>query len=565
MKKITLFFSIWGLALMACPIASFAQRVTVSVVGTGVPGFNGDNKEGKNTVISGPKDVCLDAAGNLIFVDIGNRRIRKYNALNSKITTIAGGGISTANNVPATSAAISPNYICIDTHGDIYMSTDNKIRKVDAVTGNIMTVAGTGAAGFSGDGGLAVAAQLNEPQGVAVNPAGDLFIVDRNNNRIRMVSGATGIISTIAGNDTSGYAGDGGAAFDAGLKSPIVICLDPAGNVYFSDQNPSFPRYDNSVVRKIDMSTGIISTILGTTMPYPLGLVDNVGALDAQLGTITGLCFGPDSNLYNTEISCACRVLDFASDSLFPVAGDFAIQGYSDDIRSQLANMNYPYGLCVDGAGNIFVADSNNHRIRKIIALTTTPTFAYGEGVFMTTNPGGIYGIDSLLWATDLDMGQTEKWEIVQAPAHGVVSGLTTTATSVGDATTVKPTGVTYTADAGYLGTDYFRVRVTDDITADTITVYTNAVEEGTSGIASNAVKQSDLSIFPNPAATVLNIEWNSRVSAEVLITDITSRVLYHNKIQPNADAVKVDVSSFPAGLYIVRINGMEAKKFVKQ
>ncbi len=569
MKKFTMFFSVLGLALVVSSISSLAQRVTVSVVGTGIAGFNGDGIEGKNTILHGPKDVCLDAAGNLLFVDRGNGLVRKRDKLSSKISTIAGGGTSTAEYVSATSAAISPNYICIDVHGNIYISTDNQIRKIDAASGNILTVAGTGVAGFSGDGGPAIAAQINKPQGIAINAAGDLFIVDRNNNRIRMVSGTTGVISTIAGTGTMGYSGDGAAAVVAELKRPAVITVGPAGDVYFSDQSPNFPSYDNSIVRKIDMSTGVISTVLGSITPGPL--TEDVPALEARLGTITGLCFGPHGCLYCNEMSCSCRMLDFASDSLFLVGGNFSIQSYSDDIRSPLANMNIPYGLCVDNASNVYVADSNNHRIRKIIALTTAPTFAYGDGLFMTTNPGDTYGIDSLLWATDLDMGQTEKWEVVRAPVHGMLSGLSTTAISVGDATTVKPTGVTYKAEAGYLGTDYFRVRVTDNETADTITIYTNAVEKdddgggATTGVAGTNMSPTDVSIYPNPATTALNIEWNSSSSADVMITDITNRVLYHNSFKGNAGVTKIDISSYPAGVYMIRLNGMEAKKFVKQ
>ncbi len=562
MKKVALFSSILVVAVLLSSSVLLAQHITVSVAGTGVPGFNGDGKEAKNTTISGPKDICIDAAGNLYFIDRGNGRIRRRSASDSRITTIAGGGTSTAENVLATSAAISPNYMCIDSHGDIYFTTDNKVRKVDAVTGNIITVAGTGTAGLSGDGGPATVAQVNMPQGIAVNTAGDLFIADRNNNRIRKVVVSTGVISTIAGVDTAGYVGDGGPAVAAALNSPVVVCIGPAGNIYFSDQNPSYPHYDNSVVRKIDVSTGDIATIWGST--HPTGGVHYAPALTSQLGTITGLCFGPDGNLYSNEISCSCRMLDFASDSMFLIAGDFSTQSYVDDIKSPAAKMSYPYGLCIDDVGNIYVADSNNHRIRKIIALTHEPAFAYGDGLFMTTHPAQIYIIDSLLWATDLDDAQTIKWDVVAAPTHGTMSSVLGISVSVGDATTVKPFGSRYISDTGYLGIDSFKVRVTDYTNADTITIYTNAVADETVGVATVPnTPPSEWSIFPNPASSVLNISWNNNSAANVVIADITNRVVYHSLLLKGA--AQVDVSAYPAGIYMVSINGSEGRKFVKQ
>lgn len=565
MKKFTiLFFSIALVVFIGINNVS-AQKITVTLVGTGVAGFDEDGNTGKNTKIHGPKDVCLDADGNLYFVEKGNGLIRKRSKDKGIITTIAGGGSSTADGIPATNAFVNPNYICIDGMGNIYFTSGNQVKKVSAATGFIYTVAGTGVAGYTGDGGAAASATLKNPQGICVDASNNLYVVDRGNHCIRAIHAASGFISTIAGNPTTvGYAGDGGPAISAELKAPVCITINSAGDIFFADQSPNYPGYDNSKIRKIDGATGNISTIAGAT-PGPA--THSVPANEAKIGTTTGLCMGPSGNLFCNEMSCSCRELNFATDTLELVGGNFFIQGYSDDMSSPFANMNIPYGLCVDNAGNVYVADSGNQRIRKIIKLTHAPTFAFGNGQYFTPIAGVANPLDSLLWITDLDESETETWTVEEPPVNGTLDGFPATAACTGTVSTTKPTGLTYTPFATYTGVDSFKIKVSDGVFSDVVTIYTISIGDPTPVSVGSVPSIPHTNVFPNPASNVLNIvsENLHTNNAAVVITDIADRVFFQQDAKGNDNIMQVDISSLPAGVYLVRINGMEVKKFVKQ
>src|ERR1035437_9238626 len=204
MKKRTTTFLMFALLMITGNNILKAQRITVTIAGTGDFGYSGDWGTCKQAKINQPMDVCMDALHNIYFVDQGNNRIRKVSAANGIITTIAGGGSLTVDGIPATSASLSPNYMCIDATGNLYVSTSNQVRKIEASTGIITIIAGTAVAGYGGDGGPATVANLNSPLGICIDVAGNIYIVDGANYRIRKVTAATGIITTIAG---SGYPG----------------------------------------------------------------------------------------------------------------------------------------------------------------------------------------------------------------------------------------------------------------------------------------------------------------------------------------------------------------------
>ena len=204
----------------------------------------------------------MDGAGNLYIADTNNNVIREVNLTTGTIATVAGNGAPgyTGDGGAATAATLnSPEGIAVDAAGDLYIAdTDNDaVREVIAATGNIATIAGdgTGVPGFSGDGALAIHAKLNAPYGVALDYAGNLYIADSGNNRVRLVN-TSGNISTYAGNGTPAYLGDGGAATSAELYSPLGVACDPAGNVYIADAR-------NYVVRKVNAVSGVITTIAG--------------------------------------------------------------------------------------------------------------------------------------------------------------------------------------------------------------------------------------------------------------------------------------------------------------
>ncbi len=209
-----------------------------SVAGTGAPGFTGDGSVATSAAINAPTAVAVDASGNLYFTDNGNNRIRMVNDTGT-ITTIAGNGIvgSGGDGGAATTAQFSGlRGIAVDNAGNIFVTdaANNKVRKINAA-GIISTFAGSGTSGYSGDGGQATAAGLYQPYGVAADNMGNVLIADFENNRIRKVS-ASGIISTIAGNGTPGFSGDGGPAGLAGLNKPAAVATDASGRIFIADE-----------------------------------------------------------------------------------------------------------------------------------------------------------------------------------------------------------------------------------------------------------------------------------------------------------------------------------------
>jgi hypothetical protein len=581
MKKCTLILT--GLALLLAGNASVnaqtpTQKITVTIAGSGMPGHTGDGGSARLAQVNGPKDICMDAADNMYFVNRVDGTIRRIDHATNIITTIGGGGSSLMDGIPATSAYLSPNYICANAAGDVFFTSWNQVRMISATTGMIATVAGSVTAGYSGDMGPAAMALLTNPQGIDVDATGNIYVVDRGNNCIRKISVSTGFITTLIGSTTRAYYGDGGPAAAAMLNGPVCVAVEASGDVYFSDQNPNYPNYDNSVIRVIEAATGNVEHIAGALMVT--GITFDCPATAAQLGTITGMRFEHhhhSGDLHCNEMSCSCRRIHRhhhhghghdGDDTLELVGGNFYSQSFHDDIMSNLGDMNIPYGLCLDGSGNVYVADSNNQRIRKIVQLSNTPAFAYGHGQYIDPTPGTAWTIDSLMWVADIDSGQTETWTIVTPPSHGTVAGFPATAISNGVYRTTKPTGLTYTGATSYTGPDMFTVRVTDDGgLSDIVTVYvgSNLVSLNANNINAST---ATVNIFPNPATSVLNIEWTDLQTgnSSVEIVDVADRLMYKTTLANTATgSMQVNVASFPAGVYVVRMNGMEVRKFVKQ
>lgn len=213
--------------------------------------------EAADTSLSTPSGVAYDSSGNLYIADTGDHCIREVTPL-GVITTVAGSGVQGfgGDGGPATSALLdSPAGVAVDASGNLYIadSHNHRIRRV--ASGTITTIAGTGTAGFSGDGGPATAATMNLPTALAVDTAGNVYVSDTNNHRIRRISGAT--ITTVAGNGNQLYSGDGALATQAGLDSPNGVAVDAAGNLYIADTH-------NERVRMVAAASGVISTIAGS-------------------------------------------------------------------------------------------------------------------------------------------------------------------------------------------------------------------------------------------------------------------------------------------------------------
>jgi len=218
-----------------------SNRVIATAAGTGTPGYSGDNGPAASAQLNAPQGVAVDAFGNLYIADAGNHSIREVS--NGVITTVAGIGTAgnSGDNGPAASAQLNaPQGIAVDSAGNLYIadSGNHSIRKVSG--GVVTTVAGTGTPGFSGDGGPAASADLNAPQGVALDTSGNLYIADSGNHRVRKLT--AGVILTIAGNGTETFSGDGGPAASAGLDGPAAIAVSSSGNVYVADSRDARVR-----------------------------------------------------------------------------------------------------------------------------------------------------------------------------------------------------------------------------------------------------------------------------------------------------------------------------------
>ena len=346
--------------MVATPV--FAQQIN-TVVGDGTFGFGGDGGAATSANIADPVGVFVDSLGNVYVADTNNRRIRKVDT-SGVITSIAGNGnfgFSGDGGLATDASLADPTGVFVDGAGVVYVADTNnqRIRKIDT-DGVIITIAGDGNAGFAGDGGPATSARLNFPTGIFVDAVGNVFFADRENHRIRKID-TLGVITTIAGNGSFGSAGDGGQATSASLAFPSGVYVDGTGQVFVAD------RF-NYKVRKIDAS-GVITTFAGT--------------------------------------------------------GVFGFSG--DGGQATSANLAFPSGVYADDSGNVLIADRDNHRIRKVdpsgviatIVGNGTPTFA-GDGGGATdaslNRPSAIWG-DALgaVWVADTNNRRIRK---ISAPLH---------------------------------------------------------------------------------------------------------------------------------------------------
>ena len=270
--------------------------IITTVAGNGVSGSGGDGGPATAAQLNGPECVTGDTIGNIYIADCQNSRVRKIDTFGI-ISTIAGTGVQgfSGDGGPATAAKLSgPSGLAIDNAGNLYVSNlyTNRIRKI-TTAGIISTIAGNGTAGFSGDGGSAVSCMLNGPNSIALDNAGNIYIADLQNNRIRKIN-AFGIITTVAGNGTSGYSGDGGVATLAKLNLPTGVAADASGNIYVAD------RY-NCRVRKVSVDNNAISTIAGSTTCSFSG--DGISPTSATLNYPNGVSVDQFGNLYIADYS----------------------------------------------------------------------------------------------------------------------------------------------------------------------------------------------------------------------------------------------------------------------
>ena len=369
--------------------ALLQAQVIVTYAGNGTSGHSGDGSAATMAELQTPSGVAVDTAGNIFIADQNGSCIRKVST-SGIITTIAGSSHSitgySGDMGPATDAALYwPEGLATDVFGDVYIADQNNcvIRKVDA-TGIITTIAGNGSIGYSGDGGPATAALLYHPADITVDVSGNLYFVDQDNCAVRKIDAATGFITTIAGNGSPGFAGDGGPATASQLAFPQGIASDSSGNIYVAD-------FYNRRIRKID-AAGNISTVAGNGTTVFSG--DGGPATAAGIDDASAVAVDRYGNIYLTDYySYRIRKIDSAG-IISTIAGD-SVAGYSGDCGPATdAELNYPEGVAVDRAGNIYIADFYNHRVRMVTdsaycpSLTTTSVAAIpAEHVAIFPNP----------------------------------------------------------------------------------------------------------------------------------------------------------------------------------
>lgn len=419
------------------------------------------------------------------------------------ITTFAGNGTAacTGDGLAATAASLGlPYNTAIDATGNVYIVDHDChcVRKVNT-SGIISTVAGNGTAGFSGDGGQATAAQLKYPGGITIDAGGNLYIADAQNNRVRKVD-PSGIITTYAGGGTGTVAsGDGGPATDAVVGTPVTVHMDAANNLYISHSSRHMRMVNNA---------GIISKVIGSAVGGSTG--DGGPATAASVSFAGGVATDNSSNVYISDnLNHTIRKIDNTG-IITTIAGTAGVNGYSGDggpaTNAQLDN---PMNLCYDGIGSLYIVDYKNHVIRKL-----------------NMSSGFIY-----------------TYAGIGSPGYTGDGGLATLAQLS------QPTGVKADAIGNIYITDMHNA-VIRKITSPTIAA------------VSNVAAPSSFTITPNPATTELNITASTKIE-HLTIANVMGNVVFDKHYY--STNVKIHIANLPVGIYSIKVNDNAVNRFIKQ
>ncbi|UPT66679.1 MAG: T9SS type A sorting domain-containing protein [Sphingobacteriales bacterium JAD_PAG50586_3] len=579
-----------------------AQSIINTSAGTGVAGYTGDGAAATTAQIDYPIGLSADNNGNYYFGDVFNHVVRKVSATGI-ITTVAGTGIdgSSGDGGQATAANLSwPVDVAVDdAHNLLYICDymGQHIRKVDLATGIITNVAGTGNNGFSGDGGLAINATMAMPTEINLDTQGNVYFTDKANDRIRKIDVSTGFISTIAGTGIANNSGDGGPALSAEINHPYGIAIDGNNNIYFS-------AYSNHSVRRIDGITGIVTTVAGIGTAGFSG--DGGPGNAAALNFPEGICVDSVGNVYIAELyNYRIRKVDMANNIISTIAGVGSSVSSGDGGDPLLAGM---FCTAVDvRKGKVYIADLN-HRIRVItngnpppppislVALSQTDSicsdnnngtvtvqgsgglapyqYKIGNGAYQ--NNGTFTGLSAGTYTITVKdaNGTTTSIQVTISPIPLPVASFTysqidnyhvnftstsTNATSYqwsfstgANSTLQNPTGIDFIVEGTYSAT----LIVTNNCGIDSITL--PVIVEKLSGTNENDAL-SLFGLYPNPAngSTTIKLEATKPIKGAFNIYTVDGQLVYSENIAFNtAYAKTIDLSSVASGIYIVNLLG---------
>ena len=362
--------------VFGCAVYSSANAVDIitTIAGTGTAGYTGDGGAATAATLNSPTLTQKDSAGNIFFAEFRNHVIRRIDAVTGVITTFAGTGIAgfSGDGGPATKAQFNgPAFIALDAAGNMYVTDqyNNRVRKI-AANGTISTFAGTGGGGSTGDGGPATSAATQNPGSIVIDPNdGAIVFAIFNASAIRRVDKTTNVISTIAGNGTNGFSGDGGLATAALINLPESICYDATGNLYFIDGSTN-PR-----IRRIDKATKIITTFAGSGVSGYSGDGGPASAATFRFSDGStqggGQTFDTAGNLLICDTFNNCiRQID-TTGKISTIAGNGNLNFNGDFIDAATASINTPISILPEAGGNYLLAQFIGNRISRVTRNST--------------------------------------------------------------------------------------------------------------------------------------------------------------------------------------------------
>ncbi len=508
-------------------IATTIQAQTITTfAGNGIQGYSGDGSIAKLAEFNSPTGMSIDSFGSLYVCDNNNHVVRKI-LKDGKIITVAGnwkqGWNGNGDGGKALNAEFgNPQSVTVDSKGNLYIAdvSDNRIRKVDN-NGIISTFAGGGTSTSLGDSGLATLVQLRNPQGVASDKFGNIYIAESEPiNRIRKVD-KYGIITTIAGNGNYGDRGDSGLATKAELQGPTVVSLDNSGNIYIVEP---------SKVRKIN-TNGIINTIAGNGVFGYSG--DGGKAINAELNNILGLTSDINGNIYLAqEVNPCVRMID-KNGIITTIAGNGISGNSGDSGLANLAELVYPFGVVTDSSGNLFISDFRDNRIRKVSFNTLPITLSK-----FSAEANNISIITSWQTATEINTANF----IIQHCTNGNNFINIGTVNAVGS----SANGYTYTDKNPTNGINYYRLQCID--------------KDGSSSFSKvvivNFGDKQNFSIIPNPARDFATISFSKSVDKAIIaVYDITGKQVIKKSLNGSLNSYKLNTQTLTNGLYVIKLN----------